>query len=419
MREIRRLLGFVRPYRVEALLSLLLLGVMVVLDLAIPRLIQRLIDQGIGRRDGPLLLHTSLLMLGISALGTFVAIGNNVLSVRVGESVARDLREALFLKIQQYSYGNLDRQRTGRLLVRLTSDVNAVKGLTQVSLRIGTRAPLLMLGSLSLMVATSPRLALRVLPLLVVSSVLIGWFLTRMEPLFRRVQEKLDAVNNVLQENIAGVRLVKAFVRAEHEGARFEVANAALTEQSLHVMQRMATMMPVLGLCVNLGVTTVIWSGGLSSIRGELSLGQLVAFTNYLLTTLGPLLLLTMLINMWASGFASLKRMHEVLDNVPDVQDAATARAVDPAAPADVMFEDVSFRYPGERCEPVLRGVNLRVEQGTALAILGATGAGKTSLVNLIARFYDADSGVVSAFGQDVRTLTGDSLRAHIGFVPQ
>src|SRR5512132_1582759 len=164
MRDIRRLLGFVRPYRRLAVLALLMLCALVVMDLAIPRLIQRIIDQGIAQHDRSVIVRTALVMLGISALSAVIAVANNAFSVRVGEGVARDLREALFLRIQRYSFGNLDRQKTGQLLVRLTSDVAAVKALTQISLRIGTRAPLLMVGSLALMVTTARHLALTMLP---------------------------------------------------------------------------------------------------------------------------------------------------------------------------------------------------------------------------------------------------------------
>ncbi|MBP6834152.1 MAG: ABC transporter ATP-binding protein, partial [Deltaproteobacteria bacterium] len=207
MGDLRRLLHFVRPYWRPAALALAMLTTLVAFDLAIPRLIQRIIDLGIHRRDRSVIVETTVAMLGLTALSTVAAIANNVLSVRVGEGVARDLREALFQRIQRYSFGNLDRQRTGELMVRLTSDVSAVKMLTQVSLRIGTRAPLLMLGSLALMITTSPSLALTLLPLLLLTAGLIAFFVLRMEPLFLTVQQKLDALNGVLQENIAGVRL--------------------------------------------------------------------------------------------------------------------------------------------------------------------------------------------------------------------
>ena len=419
MRDLGRLIGFVKPYWRLAVMALVMLTALVAMDLAIPRLVQQIIDQGIAKNDRSVVVETALAMLGISVVSTFVAIANNVFSVRVGEGVARDLREALFLRIQNYSFGNLDRQRTGQLLVRLTSDVSAVKALTQISLRIGTRAPLLMLGSLVLMFTTSRRLAMTMLPLLVVTTALIAFFVIRMEPLFRLVQQRLDVVNNVLQENIAGARLVKALVRAEHEGKRFELANEDMTLRSIAVMRLMSTMSPVLTMCINVGVIIVIWLGGLQSIQGNLSLGQIVAFTNYLLTTMTPLVMMTMLSNTWAAGLASLRRMDDILESVSDVADAPDAAALGEGAPADVAFDDVSFTYGGEKSDVVLRDITLAGAPGKTIAILGSTGAGKSTLVSLIPRFYDVTSGTLRAFGRDVRDVTQDSLVARIGFVPQ
>ncbi|MCL5999672.1 MAG: ABC transporter ATP-binding protein [Chloroflexi bacterium] len=225
MNDIRKLFSFIKPYWKGAVLSLILLSSLVVFDLSIPRLIQRIIDQGINQQDQSVVLSTAALMIAISVMSTLIAIGNNIFSIRVGEGVARDLREALFLKIQTFSFGNLDRQRTGQLIVRLTSDVNMFKILTQMSLRIGTRAPLMMVGSLILMINTSASLALSILPLLLVTSALIVFFVLKMEPLFLTVQQKLDRLNTVLQENIAGARVVKAYVRSDFEDERFEVAN--------------------------------------------------------------------------------------------------------------------------------------------------------------------------------------------------
>ena len=419
MEPLRRVLRFVRPYRRLALLSLLLLSFMVCLDLALPRLIQRIIDQGIAGHDRAVVIGTSLAMLGISALSTLLAIGNNAYSVQVGEGVARDLRDALFVKIQSFSFGNLDGQKTGQLMVRLTSDVNAIKGLVQISLRIGTRAPLMMVGSALLMISTSRELALTMLPLLFGTSVLIVLFVLRMEPLYRLVQTKLDALNNVLQENIAGVRVVKALVRADFEQQRFAVANDEMTRRSIDVMKFMSSMGPVLTLCVNLGLLIVIWSGGHQAIAGRLSLGQLVAFSNYMLSTMTPLVMMTLLSTIWAAGLASAKRMNEVLETVPDVRDAPDAVSLPLDAQPRVAFEDVSFTYQGEGNEPVLSEIVLHAEPGQTLGILGATGAGKSTLVQLIPRFYDASSGRVSLAGHDVRTVTQDSLLAQVGMVPQ
>jgi ATP-binding cassette subfamily B multidrug efflux pump len=419
MNHIVRLTFFVRPYWKRALLALVLLTSLVFMDLSIPRLIQRIIDRGITQHNQPVVIHTALLMLVISALSTLFAIGNNILSVQVGESVARDLRDALFIKIQTFSFGNLDRLKTGQLMVRLTSDASALQRLTQVSLRIGTRAPLLMIGSLILMFETDRRLALRILPLLLVTLLVIVFFIAKMEPLFRSVQQKLDWLNTVLQENIAGATLVKAFVRADFESGRFETANEDYTNDSVSVMRFMASMSPALTIFVNIGIVIVIWTGGLQAIRGELQIGQIVAFTSYLLTTMTPLILMTRLSNVWAGGIASARRINEVLETVPEVQDAPGALALPDQAQRRIVFENVSFQYNGHSDALVLEDINLVVEPGETVAILGATGAGKSTLINLVPRFYDTSAGRILIDGIDIRHLKEDGLLAQIGIVPQ
>jgi ATP-binding cassette subfamily B protein len=419
MKQVFKLLPFVRPYWRKSLAALALLIAVVFMDLAIPRLVQRIIDQGIARQDMGVVLSTSLLMLSISLVSTIFAIGNNNLSIQVGEGVARDLREALFLDIQALSYGDLDRLQTGQLLVRLTSDASVFQRLVQVTLRIGTRAPLIMIGSLILMFNTDPHLAISMLPLLFVTSAVVVFFVAKMGPLFLLVQSKLDRLNTVLQENIAGARLVKAFVRADFEQQRFAKVNADYTAHSIKVTQFMSSMSPALTVFVNLGIVLVIWAGGLQTIQGNLTTGQLVAFVNYLQTSLGPLTIMVMLANVWAAGIASAGRVNQVLEAVPEVQDAPTAIPLPPAAGRQVVFENVAFHYNGAEASSVLEEINLTAEPGETVAILGATGAGKSTLVNLVPRLYDVTHGRVLIDGWDVRQLQQDSLLAQIAIVPQ
>ncbi len=419
MKEIRKLFHFIKPYWHFAVLSLVLLTAVLFIDLSIPRLIQRIIDQGVNANNMPLVLQTSALMIGLSLLQFALAVGNNIYSIRVGEGVARDLREALFVKIQSFSYGNIDRFTTGRLMVRLSSDTTAIQRIFQVSLRIGTRAPLLILGSLILMFNTNRGLAMTMLPLLLITSTVILLFSIRMEPLFLSVQQKLDRLNTVLQENIAGARLVKAFVRAEREGQRFEAANDDLTERSVDVMTFMSTMGPLMTFFVNIGIVLVIYFGGLRAIAGGMTDGEIIAFANYLTTTMGPLLLMGMLANVLANGIASAGRVNEILDTVPDVQEEPDAQPLPETAQPRVTFENVRFHYNGSSDYNVLEGIDLTAEPGQTVAILGATGAGKSSLIDLIPRFYDPSTGSIRIDGTDIRTAQQSSLLGHIGIVPQ
>jgi ATP-binding cassette subfamily B multidrug efflux pump len=420
MKDIFKLFHFIKPYWRRAVAALILLSTLVVADLSIPRLVQRIIDQGIKAQNQQVVIDTALIMLGISAAGFLIAIGNNITSVQVSENYGRDLREAIFTKIQSFSYGDLDRAKTGQLIVRLTSDSQAVQRVFQISLRIGTRAPLLMIGSLILMFYTNSYLALRLIPLLLVTSVIIVFFVSKMAPLFRSVQQKLDRLNTVLQENISGARIVKAFVREGFENERFEVANEGYTEHSVRVMSFMSTMSPALTVFINLGMVGVIYYGGLQTLGGNMTVGEIVAFLNYLVTTMTPLVLMTNLSQAWANGIASARRVNQVLDVDPEVQDRIDALVLpDTQAGAKVEFEDVGFHYSGSSDEPVLNQVSLLAEPGQTIAILGATGSGKTSLVNLIPRFYDVSSGRVFVDDIDIRQIQQDSLLAKMGVVPQ
>ena len=419
MNHIRKLLHFVKPYWRRSLVSLVLLIAVVLMDLAIPRLIQRIIDQGINALNMQVVIVTTIIMLIISALQTLFAIGNNLLSIQVGESVARDLREALFLKIQSFSFGNLDHLNTGQLMVRLSSDTTAFQRMVQVSLRIGTRAPLLMIGSLILMFVTDSHLALMVLPVLLATAIVIVFFVSRMGPLFLTVQKKLDRLNTVLQENIAGVRLVKAFVRAGYEDERFAEANEDFTDRNIRVMRFMATLFPAMSICINIGMVIVIWAGGIQSMAGGVSVGQIVAFINYLQTTMGPLGIMVMLANVAAAATASAERINEVLDTVPEVQDVPNPLSLPDRRGKQIAFKAVDFHYNGTNNRLVLNDVDLVAEPGQTIAILGATGAGKSSIVNLVPRFYDVASGMITWNGVDIRQLKESDLLAEVGVIPQ
>jgi ATP-binding cassette subfamily B protein len=418
MNQVTKLFRFLKPYWKKSVISLVLLIAVVVMDLAIPRLVQRVIDQGVNAQNMQVVVNTFFIMLGISVLDTIFAIGNNNFSVQVGEGVARDMREAIFLKIQSFSFGNLDRLQTGQLMVRLSNDSGVVQRLFQITLRIGTRAPLLMIGSIILMFNTAPQLAVIMLPLLIITSAIIAVFSTKLGPLFLTMQQKLDKLNTVLQENIAGVRVVKAFVRAHHEATRFEEANEGFTERNVRVTQLMSTLSPILNFALNIGVVIVIWSGGLQSIRmGNLSTGQIIAFVNYLQTTVVPLLNLVNLANIWAAAIASATRVNEVLDAETEVRDAPDAIVLPNFCRLQIKFENVCFHYNGSTDESVLHGISLTVEPGQKVAILGATGSGKSTLINLIPRFYDASEGRILVDGVDIRKVSQDSLLAQIGTV--
>jgi ATP-binding cassette subfamily B protein len=414
----RRLIPFLQPYRKDVILALLGIIAMTAADLATPRLVQRIIDQGISQGDMGVIAGTSLLMLGAAVLSALMSIVNTMLSVRVSQHFTADLRSALFRKIQTLSFGNLDHLQTGRLIVRLTSDLNHVQQAVLMSLRLMTRAPLLMVGSMMLLVATSRQLALIMVALLPIVGGLIWFFVTKGQPMFLKVQRKLDRLNTVLQENLSGVRVVKAFVRSEHENSRFDRANADLTAQAASVMQLLSSLIPTLFLTINLAMVAVVWFGGQHVAAGSLTVGQVAAFVNYLLSTVFPLVMTGMMVGLLAGAQASTERIVEVLDSTPEVVDRPGARALS-NVDGLVKFEDVCFSYAADCGEPVLNKVNLAAEPGETIAILGATGSGKSTLVHLIPRFYDPTSGRVTLDGIDVRDVTLQSLRSHLGIALQ
>lgn len=408
-----------KPYWKEAILSVVLLITVVFMDLAIPRLIQRIIDEGITPGKIEVVRWTTLWMLGISILNTLFAIGNNVFSISSTEGFARDLREALFKKIQAFSFSNLDQLKTGNLIVRLTSDIAILQQTFRMSLRIGIRAPLLIVGSLILMYTTNASLMVKVLPLLLLTGVAAFLFILKLGPMFLRVQKKLDDLNSVLQENIAGVRVVKTFVRRSHEEDRFQSANEAFTNVHIKIMRLFSTFAPVLTVLVNMGIIVVVYSGGIQAIEGSHSIGEIVAFVEYLMTTMVPLLIMAMVANRFASGMASAERIYEIFETIPEIQDKPDAKSVPTEIKGRVVFKNVSFYYSEASDDKVLEDIDLTAEAGQTVAILGATGSGKSTLVNLIPRFYDVTKGRITIDDVDVREVSQDSLFAHISVTPQ
>jgi ATP-binding cassette subfamily B multidrug efflux pump len=418
MKSLRRMIHFVKPYWEASILALLLLLGMVIADLLIPRLTQQVINVGVAQRDMRMIGTTSLLMLGAAVLSALFAVANTVLSVRVAQNVGADLRSALVRKVQTFSFGNLDRIQTGQLLVRATSDVNMVQTILMMSLRILTRAPLWVVGSMLMLVATSTQLSLLMLALLPVIVGFVWFFGTKARPQFTKVQQKLDKLNQVLQENLAGVRVVKAFVRVEHENARFDRVNRDLTIENVKVMQLLAVLIPMMFLLVNLGVVGVVWFGGRLVILKAFTVGGIVASVNYMTYSLFPLMMLGSMIGPLSAADASAARIWEVLDSTAEVQNRPQARAL-PSVAGRVAFENVCFSYNHSCNELVLDGVNLVAEPGQTVAILGATGSGKSSLIHLIPRFYDVEQGRVTLDGVDVRDMPLDALRSQIGIALQ
>ncbi|MCW3059921.1 MAG: putative transporter [Capsulimonas sp.] len=418
MRALRKLAAFLKPYQRWALLAPLMMALEVAMDLMQPRLVQRMVDDGIARHDMSVVLHTGGLQIACAFIGMFAGMGCTYFAVLAGQGFGADLRERLFEKIQSLSFGNLDHLDTGSLITRLTNDVTQVQEVVMMVLRIMVRVPLLLVGSLIMGVLTSPRLSLLFLVLIPVITVSLAAIIRRTSPLFSEVQKRLDALNTVMQENLSGVRVVKAFARSQREEQRFGDANDQLMTQNILAARLGALTMPAVMLTLNFGVVAALWFGGAQVNAGQLSIGQVIAFINYLMQTLIALTMASMLIMRFSRGEASAQRIDEVLISVPTIQTAPDAVTLAQTR-GRIAFENVRFAYDGQDHDPVLTDVSFTAEPGQTVAILGATGSGKTSLVNLVPRFYDVAGGRVTIDGQDVRTLSETSLRGHVGIALQ
>jgi len=418
MHSVRKLLVFLRPYRLMVIVGPLLMLVEVIMDLLQPWLLQRIVDVGIRNLDMPLIVHTGLLMVGLALIGAVGGLANTWVGVRVSIGVGADLRSALFHKVQSLSFANLDRLGTGQLVTRLTNDVTQIQDVLLILLRIMVRIPLLLIGSLIMAILTSPSLSLMFLVLGPFLLSMVALIFKRARPKFMLVQERLDRLNTVIQENLAGMRVIKAFARSKHEESRFGAANEALMNNTIGAFRLVSVMAPGMIIAVNFGVVAVLWFGGSQVIHGQMEVGQIMAFVNYLTQALFSLMMGSMLAMRVSRAEASAERVLEVLENEPITCDRAGALAE--FAPAGrVAFENVTFGYDGDQTEPVLQNVSFTAEPGQMVAILGETGAGKSSLVNLIPRFYDVQGGRVAMDGVDVRDIKQDTLRRHIGIALQ
>jgi len=412
MQTLNYLKPYLKPYWKQALIAPLLMVVEVVCDLLLPRLLQTIVDQGVAAQDIGLVARTGGLMLVVTGIGAVGGIGCTIFAVRASMNFGADLRNAVYRKVQTLSFGNLDRIGTAELVTRLTNDVNQVQEMLLMALRILVRAPLLLVGSLIMAVVTSPELSLLLAVLMPLLLVLVLVVIKRAFPLYMRVQERLDRVNAVIQENLSGVRVVKAFVRGVHERLRFRTANEDLTYTSIQAMQLSMITMPFMLLAVNFGVVAVLWFGGIEVINGALTAGAIIAFVNYLRQALMSLMFVSMLMMRISRAQASAQRVAGVLDSQPEVQDRPDARTGFMPR-GRVAFEHVSFSY--EDGDPVLQDVSFVAEPGQTVALLGATGAGKSSLVGLLPRFYDVDAGRVTVDGVDIRDLAQAELRTNVG----
>ncbi|MGA9379748.1 MAG: ABC transporter ATP-binding protein [Phormidium sp.] len=428
----RRFITIYRGYERPFWVSQILLAIANIFTLLIPLMTQQLIDEGLLNGDQNALEQSVLWMVLFAFLSAIFTIANAWYGVLFGEFTAHAVRVQLYRKIQEFSFGNLDQFPTSDLMVRMTSDVNAIKGAIQQIVLSLAQAPVMFIGALILIYFNSPSLMWILLIVIPIVGVVLAFFVTKIGRFFEIVQKKLDGLNSVLQENLAGVRVVKAFVQNEYENRRYDRANREFRKASLHPMQYISFLQPTLYLIVNLAIASVLWFGGVSLSQGKVTVGEILAFTQYLATILTPLIVLAVITPQITAAEASAERIFQVMDSIPMVPDSAHPLGIDIAtAKGRIVFENVSFSYlvnPSKTEEEnqqkfsstlVLKNINLVIEPGQTVAFLGATGSGKSTLVNLIPRFYDVTSGRVMIDGVDVRNIPLETLHQLVGIALQ
>ncbi len=420
MNSLWRLAPYMIPYRVVIVLGILSVFATVGAELAVPRLLQTVIDDGIRDGDMDIIVASSLWMLLAALVGAVAALGQGLCRAELSQGLAYDIRNNLFNHIQALGFSTLDQLRTGGLMTRIASDVNIIRMFSSNGLALLLRAVSMIAGSFVMVMLTDWQLSLIMLAFLVVAGGVIYTFMRMARPLFSVVQERLSTLNTRIQENLAGTQVVKAFVRETYEIDRFEDSNLDYMDQHIRVGRLLALVMPIITLLTNLGIVAVIWFGGLDVIGGRLTLGELVAFNSYMMIGMQPLLLLGNMVQMASRAEASAERVVEVFDTDVQADPGLDGHAPD-SVRGEVMFDHVTFRYPGSSDgeRDVLDGISFTAEPGRTVALMGATGSGKTTLVSLLSRFYDTTGGAVLVDGVDVRDWDLRSLRASIGLVSQ
>ncbi len=418
IRDLGRLINrYIRPYAGLLAIVVVLQTVATIMSLYLPTLNARIIDLGVVRGDIDYIWRTGLLMLGFSVVQVLAQVGAVWAGANTSMQFGRDVRAAVFGRALGFSQQELGKFGAPSLITRTTNDVQQVQMLVHMTAIMLIGAPITMAGGVFMAVREDFGLTWIILVAVVILGVGIVLLITFMGPLFQTMQKRIDNLNRVLREQITGIRVVRAFVREEHEAKRFDVANAELTDTTLKVGRLMVFLFPFVGFVMNLSTVGVMWFGAHRIADGQLEIGQLTAFIAYLMQILISVMMTTMLLVMAPRAAVCADRILEVLETESSVKDPAVP-AEAPAAGGLVEFRDVTFSYPGAEA-PVLRNISFTARPGETTAIVGSTGAGKSTLVSLIPRLFDVTGGQLLVDGVDVRDYEPDDLWARIGLVPQ
>ena len=421
----KRWFKYIKPYWVYFVLGPLCMIVEVIGEVFIPKLYSQIINNGVNNQNVGYIVGMAALMVGVSVLMLLGGVGGAYFGAKASVNFGADLRQDLYNKVQKYSFANIDKFQTGSLVTRLTNDVTQMQNMVNMLLRMCLRAPGMMIGAIIMAGIMNARLAL-ILAVIMPFMIIVLFFLIKYAfPKFGIMQTKLDALNTNVQESITNIRVVKSFVREDHQRKTFAKANKDLKDTGISAMNVMIIMMPLMMLFMNLASLAVVWFGGqevmdtVINATGGMDVGDLSAFLTYITQILSSLMMLSMLFVFSSRALASSKRVREVLDEVPDIDDANAADADRKVTNGDIEFRNVVFRYYKTSEDPVLDHINFKVRGGQTVGIIGSTGCGKTTLVSMIPRLYDADEGEIIVDGVNVRDYSLKNLRDGVGMVLQ
>lgn len=417
-----KVLRYLKPYWVFALLCPLAMILEVSMDLLQPTLMSDIVDNGIlgdAAADENLrhVLITGLKMLVFSLIGCFGGIASAAFGTAAAQKMGNDLRKDAFAKVMHMSFQQTDKFTTGSLVTRLTNDITAIQEFVAMSLRMFVRTGMQFIGGIAVILTLNVNFGIVLVISLPVQLIAVAIIMKKASPLFSIVQSRLDKVNSVVQENVSGARVVKAFTREEYEINRFDNANTDLMTTNLKVQKLLATLNPILMIIMNASVIAIIMIGGFQVEAKAMQVGEVMAAVTYITQILMSVMMVGMMFQQVSRSAASMKRVNEVLSTNPVISDGH--KSTDSDNSGTVEFRNVGFSYPGSSGKPVLSGIDLKAEKGQMIAILGSTGCGKTSLVNLVPRFYDASDGDVLVDGVNVKDYDVDTLRSKIGVVLQ
>ena len=418
MKQWKRYKSYILPYKSAFILGPLMMVTEVLGEILLPKFMSMIINHGVAQKDGGYILKMGLVMAITSFLMAAGGILGAYFAAKASISFTSDLRRDLFARVQQFSFKNIDTFSTGSLVTRLTNDIQQVQNLIMMGLRMMLRAPGMFLGALVMAFWMNAELAAVILVVIPLLTAAIVWILRTAYPRFTAMQKALDTLNSGIQEVLTNVRVVKSFVREDYEEKRFADTNRELKEAGLRALKIVIATMPVMMFAMNVTTLAVVWFGGNLIIGGRMAVGDLTAFTTYIVQILMSLMMLSMVFLQSSRAMASIRLMDEVLDEPIDLSDENASQKDRKVEKGRVEFKDVSFSYR-EGGEPVLSHISLTAEPGETIGILGATGSGKTSLVQLIPRLYDVTEGSVRVDGIDVREYSLKNLRDGVGMVLQ